>query len=166
MGKDDKVKATKLEVNLPFKLGKLVFEPDEVQQKAAWELYVELTTRIAVEPLGKDEGLVREALSSLYRLFDITRDILRRAGPVVAMGDNSLGPVAIDVLNKGLRPFLAKWHPALQTYEKQRPDDISPREHEDNWDHIREAREELENLRKELSIYADALAKIAGISGI
>jgi hypothetical protein len=163
MAKKDKVKATKLEIGLPFDLGKLVLEPDEAQQNAAWELYVELTTRIAVQTLGEDEGLVREALSSLYSLFDITRDILRRAGPRVAQGKQSLGPVAIDVLNVGLRPFLSKWHPLLQTYEAKRPDDVSPREHEDNWEYIVEAREELEKLRRELSTYADALAKIAGI---
>jgi hypothetical protein len=163
MAKDDKSIATKLEINLPFKLGKMTLEPDEAQQNAAWELYVELTTRIAVQSLGPDEGLVREALTSLYRLFDITRDILRRAGPRVAKGSESLGPVAINVLNIGLRPFLAKWHPELQTYEARRPENVSPREHEENWERIKEVRAELEELRKELSTYADALSKIARV---
>jgi hypothetical protein len=163
MKRKEKIKATKFEVGLPFGLGKLEFETDEVQQKAAWELYVELTTRISVQPLGENEGIVREALSSLYKLFDITRGILRRAGPVVAQGPNSLGPVAIDVLNKGIKPFLAKWHPILQDYENLRPANLSQKEHEDKWESISEVRKELSDLRNELSVYTDALAQIAGI---
>ncbi|MCH7662281.1 MAG: hypothetical protein IH859_00215 [Chloroflexi bacterium] len=164
MVKDEKSKVTKLEIGLPFNLGKITLEPDKAQQYAAWELYVELTTRISVQSLAKEEGLVREALSSLYNLFNITRDILRRAGPSVAQGSDSLGPIAIDVLNLGLRPFTSKWHPELQIYESQRPENLSPKEHEDNWEMIGIAREELETLREELSIYADALAKIAGVN--
>jgi len=164
MAKDDKIKATKLEIGLPFDLGKITFEPDDAQKIAAWELYVELTTRIAVQELKDDEGLVREALSSLYSLFDITRGILRKAGPGVAKhGSNSLGAVAIAVLNVGVRPFLAKWHPALQTYEAQRPDGVSPREHEDKWNKIVDIRQELKALRGELAIYALALEQIAGV---
>jgi len=164
MAKKDKVKATKLEIGLPFDLGKITLVPDTAQQQAAWELYVELTTRVAVQELKEDEGLVREALSSLYSLFNISRGILRKAGPEVAKGGvNSLGAVAIAVLNVGLRPFLSKWHPILQTYEEQRPEGVSPREHEDKWDRIGEVRKELNELREELSIYAAALAQIAGV---
>jgi hypothetical protein len=46
----------------PFELGKLEFEPNEVEQRAAWSLYVELTTRIATEPLDPVKGSLREAL--------------------------------------------------------------------------------------------------------
>jgi hypothetical protein len=67
-----------LVIGLPFNLGQLEFEPDEIQQMAAWELYVELATRIAVRPFGADEGLMREALSSLYSIFGTTRDVLRQ----------------------------------------------------------------------------------------
>jgi hypothetical protein len=58
--------------------------PDDAERQAAWELYVELTTRVAVVPLGPNEGLLREALSSLHSLFPVTREILRRHGPGVA----------------------------------------------------------------------------------
>jgi len=158
-----KIKASKLTVNLPFNLGHLEFEPDEVQQRAAWELYVELSTRIATQPIAPGEGLLREALTSLYSLFDATRDVLRRAGPSVATGPNSLGPVAVDILNKGLRPFLAKWHPLLQSWEQTRISTVSPINHERSWEKEAELREELENLRAELTIYCDALAMIAGV---
>lgn len=159
-----KVKATKLTVNLPFGLGEIEFEPDEVQKRAAWELYVELSTRIAVQPLAAEEGLVREALSSLHSIFHITREILREAGPSVAQGANSLGPVAIEVLNQGLRPFLTKWHPTLLAYEQMCPDEVDMRNHELQWEKAPEFWEELKELQEQMRIYLNALGKIAGVS--
>lgn len=159
-----KVRATKLTVSLPFGLGQLEFGPDEVQQRAAWELYVELTTRIAVQPLGPDEGLMREALSSLYSIFGATREILRQAGPSVAQGPISFGPVAIEVLNKGLRPFLAKWHPLLLAHEQTRPPQVSARDHERSWEKASEFRQELAKVQEEMMIYAEALGRIAGVT--
>jgi hypothetical protein len=159
-----KVKATKLTVGLPFNLGQLEFELDEVQQRAAWELYVELTTRITVQPLDPNEGLMREAMSSLYSIFGATREILREAGPSVAQGPNSFGPMAIEVLNKGLRPFLAKWHPSLLAYEQKRPLEVSTRDHERLWDKAPEFYEELAKVQEQMMIYAEALGKIARVN--
>lgn len=163
MPQKQKVKATKLTVGLPFNLGSLELENDEVQQRAAWELYVELSTRIAVQPLKDDEGILREALTSLYNVFNITREILRRAGPEIAQGTQSLGAIAIDVLNKGIRPFLVKWHPILKNYEEAKPHEISTVEHERKWKHSSEFRAELEQVRNQMIIYVNVLAQIAGI---
>ncbi len=156
------VRATKLKVGLPFNLGEMEFEPNETQQRAAWSLYVELMTRIAVQPLGPDEGILREALTSLYNIFGVTREILKQAGPEVAKGKNAFGPVAIRVLNEGLRPFLARWHPLLKTREDMRPPDVSVREHERAWAQNVTMRAELAQLQKEMLTYARALAEIAG----
>ena len=76
---------------------------------------------------------------------------------------DSVGGIAIAVLNNGLRPFLSKWHPLLQTWEVQRPPHLSPREHERNWFEEPKLRGELESLRKDLELYANALAVIAGV---
>lgn len=158
-----KVKATKLTVGLPFNLGSLEFQNDEAQQRAAWGLYVELSTRISTVPLEEDQGILREALTSLYNVFNITRQILREAGPEIAHGPNSLGAVAIDVLNKGLRPFLVKWHPPLKAYEEKKPLELSTVEHEKQWQQAAELRQELETVREQMVIYVDVLAKIAGL---
>lgn len=157
------IRATKLVVGLPFNLGKLEFEPDEVQPRAAWELYVELSTRIAVQPLGLNEGMLREALLSPHSIFGITRNILRSAGPAVAKGPSSFGPVAIQVLNKGIRSFLSKWDPVLRAHEETRPVDVGAREHEVEWERNTEFRRELAQLQEEMVIYLEALATIAGI---
>ena len=153
----------KVSVSLPFGIGSVEWEADQTQSRAAWSLYVELVTRIAVEPLEADEGLVREALNSLYSLFGTTREILKEAGPDVGASINSVGGIAIAVLNRGLRPFLAKWHPLLQTHEAQRPPNLSPKEHEQKWLEEGKLREELEKLRQDLKEYANALAEIAGV---
>ena len=47
------------------------WEPDQVERDAAWELYVELVTRIAVAQLGPGGGVLREALTSLHQFFGV-----------------------------------------------------------------------------------------------
>jgi len=154
------IKAKALKLGLPFGLGEIEFEANEVEQRAAWSLYVELVTRVTIQP--HDNGLLRETLNSLYQLFNLTRTILREAGPAVAHGPKSFGPIALEVLNLGLRPFLSKWHPQLQSYEKQCLPNISPFEHEQAWQHRQEMQTELSILQQQMQIYVEALAKISG----
>lgn len=159
----DPAKLKKVSVSLPFGIGSAEWEADPTERRAAWALYVELVTRIAVQPLDSDHGLIREALNSLYSLFGSTRQILRDAGPNVGASHDSVGGIAIAVLNKGLRPFLSKWHPALEEWESQRPSDLSRKEHEKHWNQTSQMRDELEVLRGHLGQYAEALAEIIGI---
>lgn len=158
-----RITATKLTVKLPFNLGELEFEPDEVEQRAAWNLYVELSTRIAVQPLGLDEGILGEALSSLHSLFATTREVLKEAGPDVGASPDSVGGIALAVLNYGVRPFLAKWHPRLQAWETERPAGVSLQEHEAQWAEGLQLRAALKALRNDLDLYARALGRIAGV---
>jgi hypothetical protein len=161
--KGDPAVLKKVSVSLPFGIGSAEWEADLTERRAAWSLYVELVTRIAVEPLAEEEGLLREALNSLYSLFGTTREILKEAGPEVGTSHRSVGGIAIAVLNRGLRPFLAKWHPRLQVWESKRPVEVSPSEHEQKWSDALELRKELEVLRGNLHQYSLALADIAGI---
>ena len=70
---------------------------------------------------------------------------------------------AIAVLNRGLRPFLAKCHPRLQAGQSQRSVEVSPSEYEQKWSDALKLRRELEVLRGNLHQYSLALADIAGI---
>ncbi len=127
------------------------WEPDENERKAAWELYVELVTRIAIVELKPDEGLLREALKSLYTLFNTTRDILKTYGPSVAKqrgeGKLSFGTIAVEVLNGVLRPVLAYWHPKLLDYENTKGDGVSALQHERRWECAEELRGVLNTIR-------------------
>lgn len=146
------------------------WEPNENERRAAWELYVELITRVSAVPMGPDDGLLREALSSLYSLFATTRDILRRYGPVVAEakpgGQYSFGTLAVAMLNVALRPVLARWHPALQDWESLLPVGKSRGEHERAWDRAAELRAVLEECRELLSQYAKLMAAACGVPDI
>jgi hypothetical protein len=144
--------------------------PDESEEKAAWEMYVELVTRVAVAELKPGEGLLREALSSLYSLFPSTRDILRRYGPGIARGKDggtlSFGYIAVAVLNGALRPLLAQWHPLLGAYEVTRPPNVSPVEHEASWDRAADLREEINRVRRVLLDYSTLLADVVGAQSL
>lgn len=150
-------------VTLPFGIGSVNLDIRQVERNVAWSLYVELITRIAIQPLESDQGLLREALTSLYSLFGTTRQILKEGGSVVGVSRESVGGIAIAVLNEGLRPFLAKWHPALEDWEAQQPSATSRKQHEKDWWEESQLRNELENLRQDLEKYAEALAKIANV---
>ena len=168
MPKIPKLTSVKVNLSLPYVGGiEGTWTPDESEKKAAWEMYVELVTRISVEEIGPEEGLLSEALSSLYSLFDTTRKILREYGPAIAQpkGDGSLsfGSLAVTILNAVLRPVLAKWHPLLVDYESTKPSTVSPLEHEMRWEKHDELRGELNVVRMVLTEYANLLTQVAGV---
>jgi hypothetical protein len=103
----------KLSLGLPFGLGNAEFVTDETQVRAAWSLYVELVTRIAVQPLAQDEGLYREVLNSLYSLFATTREILKEAGPSVGASQKSVDGCDIyqlSILMRSMTAFDYRYH--------------------------------------------------------
>ncbi|MFF8942542.1 hypothetical protein ACF1A5_09750 [Streptomyces sp. NPDC014864] len=146
------------------------WEPNDAERRAAWELYVELVTRVSVVPLRTDEGLLREALSSLYSLFGTTREVLRKYGPEVAEpkkdGQYNFGYLAVAMLNYGIRPLLAVWHPVLEDWESRRPADRSRRDHEQAWEAADELRASLRDTRAILTEYADLLASACGVPNL
>jgi hypothetical protein len=163
-----KLKNVKVNLTLPL-IGSVegTWEPDENEQSAAWELYVELITRISVAELKSDEGLLREALSSMHSIFAIARDILKKHGASIARpkGDSyiSFGYLAVAVLNTVLRPVVSKWHPILLDYEHKKPHDVSSMEHERSWEKNKELRETLNQTRFILIQYSDLLAQVADV---
>jgi hypothetical protein len=165
------IKQLKVKIGIPY-LGDVegTWEPDESERRAAWEMHVELATRIAVAELQPGEGLFRESLSSLYTLFESTRDILRKYGPTVAepkgKGNLSFGYLAVAILNGALRPVLSKWHPLLLDYETHRDSSVSPLEHERRWNQSDELRQVLNKVRGTLVEYANLLARVAGVPSL
>jgi len=163
VAKKDPAKLTSVKIKIPW-VGEAEWSADPTERRAAWSLYVELVTRVAVQPLPIDRGMLRETLSSLHSLFDSTRQILRDAGPDVGGSLASVGGIAITVLNRGIRPFLSVWHPKLSHWESLRPSDMSPIDHEQRWAQHEVLRSELAVLQNQLNSYAEGLAAIAGIT--
>lgn len=147
-----------------------MLEVDDADQKAAWELYIEMTTRIATQELEDNEGLLREALSSLYAMFGETRKILRQYGPSIGRPKKSeslsLGQIALNILNCHLRPVLAYWHPELRAYEDTRNSSTSLVEHERKWARAAEFRRVLKVTQGLLLSYTVCLANAAGVPAI
>jgi len=163
------VQLAKYNVVLNFGILKIEgdWEPNKAEIKAAWELYVELITRITVVNLGDDKGTIRESLNSLYSLFQTTRGILREYGPDIAKsGTISLGYIAVSALNGSIRPFLSKWHPLLEEYEESKPAGKSSVTYEKEWEYANEVRKELKKLREQMQKYADQLAIICKVDAL
>ncbi|MEM0895388.1 MAG: hypothetical protein AAGJ79_00785 [Verrucomicrobiota bacterium] len=165
-------KLTAFNINLPFGLGGASLNLNESQVKAAWELYVEYSTRISTQALAPNMGSAREALSSLHSLFDTTRSVLRSYGPGVGQGQESIGPIAIRLLNEKVRPFLLVWHTNLSGFEDaeimaQQASIGSQHRHvvdEAKWESRADFYDDLNSLRKGLVEYVDVLAAIAGVT--
>jgi hypothetical protein len=170
LGRETNMRAPKsVEVSLDLRFFKIsgTWEPNYAERLAAWELYVELMTRVAVVPLPAGQGLLREALASLYSLFATTRDILRRHGPTVAEpkpdGEYNFGYLAVAILNGAIRPLLAHWHPLLEDWEASRPPGQSRAEYERTWPLEAQLRAELDATRGSLTQYAALLAAACGV---
>ncbi len=148
-----------------FKLG-ATWRPDNTEKEAAWELYVELITRVTVAPMDT-HATAREALTSLYSIFGTVRFVLRKYGPAVArpkaQGELSLGLISVRLLNNVLRPMLAQWHPQLALYEESRSKGTGPLEHERQWPQMGELLVAIDHTREILDRVATLLAEVAGV---
>ncbi len=136
---------TSLKINMKFL--EMEWNPQEKDKDAAWELYIELLTRITTQPLIKDVGDEKSALESINSIFKLTRDILKKYG----RDCSEFAKIAIVILNQILRPFSAKWHKF--DIEKLR----------DNKDMCSKFREELQNIQEVLCTYTQMLSQMAGV---
>jgi len=138
--------------SLKLKAGFLETEwkPTDPDKDAAWDLYVELLTRIATQPLAIEDGIEKTALESVHSLFPTTRAILKSRGRQCV----EFTKLAVVVLNQVVHPFTAKWHR------------ISVADGFSDPATCEQFRRELEVLRRQLVTYAKALADIAGVEDL
>lgn len=151
------VSLTEIKVNVP-QVSQLTFVVNNDAQRTAWEMFVEVSTRVATQPLADDEGFLREASSSLYHLFSRTRELLAQSQPTKVSRGRTVEYLALTMLNRELRPFLSKWHPLLTAFEQ------SSGHNEAAWEHNASCREQLEGLRQRLVEYAVSFARLAGVA--
>ena len=137
-------------IKLNIKFASMEFAPNDVDREAAWELYVELLTRITTQSLPLSDGDEKTALDSVYSIFPITREILKRKGRQCT----EFSKVAIPVLNQVVRPFTAKWHKLSLNNAFEDPEKC------------REFREELKNLQTLLKYYTSLLSEVAEVEDL
>ena len=139
---------TSLKINLKFL--EMEWEPKEADKDAAWELYIEMLTRIVTQRLDPTHGDEKTALDSVYALFGLTRGIIRQHGRDCI----EFTKIAVVVLNQVVRPFTAKWH---------RESLSGAFSHKDKCIVFRE---ELAKLQVELGKYTKMLADMAGVEDL
>ncbi|NEQ53436.1 MAG: hypothetical protein F6K11_25425 [Leptolyngbya sp. SIO3F4] len=131
------------------------FVVNNEHRMAAWKLFVETMTRVSTQPLDQHGGHLREALNSLYQLFQSTREMLKDLPPTQSSKGNTVELLAIRMLNAELRPFLSKWHRLI------------PLENDTNvgnkQDQDLSCRAELEELRIDLLEYSKAFGELANV---
>ena len=138
------------EIKLSAGFAEVVFSPTDDDQTAAWELYVELLTRVSTQPLSDEDGDETAALSSIYNLFDITRGILREKGRRA----ENFTKISIIILNQIIRPFTSKWHGKMLKDAFHNPKECAL------------FRKELSVLQGKLIQYARMLADIAMVEDL
>ncbi len=153
----------KLDLQLPG-IGGIAgtWEPDESEVRAAWELYMEMVTRTPLGGFSSQDGSLREALDSIYSLFDTTRGILRKYGPAVARPKSgrelSFGYLAVSMLNLVLRPLLTEWRPKLRSWERD-----NSNLDENEWKGRSDFLNALNEIRMRLRQYAGLFADVADV---
>lgn len=148
---------TEVRITVP-QLSELTFVVNNNDQQVAWQLFVESVTRTSTQRLSDNEGLVREALTSLYGLFATTREILKSSRPSVSRTGFTVETLAVTLLNRELRPFLSKWHPILAEFERS-----AQGMPESAWPRAEECRRELRQVQENTREYVLAFARLAGV---
>jgi hypothetical protein len=149
---------SEMTINLP-QVGEMKFAINSEYRRVAWKLFIETLTRISTQPLGSEHGSLREALTSLYSLFSVTRELLKNMPPSRATSQTTVEMLAIRMLNQELRPFLAKWHVRLKQFETAHPESD-----ELKWPENSHCRKELEATRKRIVDYSRAFGQLAGVA--
>lgn len=139
---------TSLKVKTPFL--DMEWFPQDEDKTAAWELYIELLTRITTQPLEDSHGDEQTALTSVYSIFPTTRDVIKRNGRHCV----EFTKIAVLILNQKIRPFTAKWHRLAS--QGAFSDDAQRQKF----------RSELIELQGVLKLYSRMLADMAGVEDL
>ena len=143
-----KWKLDTLSINSGFLTAELKFR--DADRKAAWDMYIELLTRVSTQSLEPDQGDEKAALTSIFSLFGLSREIIKKNGPECF----EFTKIAIIILNQVIRPFTAKWHK------------LSLAGAFDNPQHNEAFRKELSTLQNTLRNYTRLLADMAEVEDL
>ena len=139
---------TSLKIKTPFL--EMDWKPQDEDKSAAWDLYIELLTRITTQPLTEQDGDEATALTSVYSLFGLTRETIKANGRHCI----EFTKIAVVVLNQIIRPFTAKWHKKSLEGAFSKPDECKI------------FRSELSALQTKLRTYTKMLADMSGVEDL
>ena len=137
-----------LSINAGFLQAEISFV--DADRNAAWDMYVELLTRVTTQSLKPEDGDEKSALTSVFSLFKLTREIIKKNGPACI----NFAKIAIIILNQVIRPFTANWHKRSLAGELETEKGKIA------------FREDLHKLQIALRSYTSLLAEIASVEDI
>nr|WP_320013494.1 hypothetical protein [uncultured Desulfobacter sp.] len=136
---------------------KLTGTLSEEDRQCAWELYTELSTRVAMIGKSNDDNcdnfegeLYIESLSSFYNFFQQSRGIMRKfpVGKIETTQHDHLGVIISKMMSGVMRPFLEKWQVKYRYWwENQSNPRISPIERQEAFPEIEEFLQDWSSVR-------------------
>lgn len=138
---------TSLKIRTPFL--EMEWEPKDEDKSAAWDLYIELITRVATQDLAPEDGDEAAALKSIHDLFGLTRATIKNNGRYCI----NFTRIAVVMLNQKIRPFTAKWHRLILAGDL---DALAKKQF----------RADMSDLQNELRKYTSLLADLAGVEDL
>lgn len=147
---------------------KIKFKPNYEDIQIAYKLWVELSTRKIGLPIDFEDDVIIEIYNSWYEFFKLTRELIKDI-PVSKIRKNEstkkLVNIAIDVLNKGLRPHLTLWQAKFRRWyqiemESEGGKNVTPQELQKTYPEYKKLIESMKEVNKRLIKYLETLKRI------
>jgi len=136
------------DAKLVEKRGDNCWAPSDEDRALAWDIYIELHSRVSTQSLDDKQGNDLAALESIHNLFSIARERMQFHGIQCA----NTSTLIMLFLNQYLREFMTKWHKfSIQENWKDGGGVIN-----ENF------RSELKGIQESLESFSTALSHLAG----
>jgi hypothetical protein len=168
-----RIKRYKLvKVNIPLgNIGEAEFAPNEKDIQIAHEIWVELVTRKAAQPIDEENDVLVEIYDSWYELFKRVRTLIAEIPPDLLRHESSTQKVvdiATKTLNTGLRPHLTMWQARFRNWyaaNDGKLKEISPQELQKQYPEYKKLVADMRAINQNLISYAQELKKIVDGNG-
>lgn len=144
-------------------------KPNYDDRQIAYKLWVELSTRKIGIPIDFDNDVILEIYASWYSFFKLTRDLIKDI-PVSRLAKSEstrqIVSIAIDVLNKELRPHLTRWQARFRRWyqvesKREQNTGLAPQELQKRFPNYKQLTQSMEEVNQKLINYRESLRQIA-----
>lgn len=159
-------KLESLDINLGG-IGKASLRPTLEDVQVAHKIWTELVTRKAAMPIDPEHDVIVEVYNSWYALFGRVRELIAELPPHLVREDpatRELIRIAIESLNKGLRPHLTRWQARFRNWYAQQEEKLktqTPQEVQKQFPEYEALMSDMRTVNQQLIQYAEELQKIA-----
>jgi len=148
---------------------KVKIKPNYQDIQIAYKLWVELSTRKIGLPIDSDNDVISEIYDSWYEFFKLTRELIKEIPASKIRKDENtkkLVRIAIEVLNKEIRPHLTKWQARFRKWyeaetKKAENSSLSPQDIQKKYPEYEKLIKEAMGINQKLIEYRKLLKKIA-----